>query len=213
MKHKLLRISLLSLLAIFCGGGAIAALMEAGSETLSIKFGADDVTNTGDVLDGKIFSDGAFKLTLTDTQNKMAIDGNNKKFEVNDNAHQMTHRLKSGAKSSANNKMTLTVPSAGTLKIYVIPSNSSATDRNLVLTQSGNKLFDQIILDGDAAKEADGSYKAVTAEVAAGEVEVTYPNGALNFYGFFFTPGTEQGGGTEPGGGAEPGGGSATEGN
>lgn len=46
--------------------------------------------------------------------------------------------------------MTLTVPSDGTLKVYVRTGSSSATDRNVVLTQNGTELVNKILLESEA---------------------------------------------------------------
>jgi hypothetical protein len=48
------------------------------------------------------------------------------------------------------NNLTLTVPSDGTLKVYARTGSSSATDRNIVLTQNGTELVNKILLESEA---------------------------------------------------------------
>lgn len=59
--------------------------------------------------------------------------------------------MKSGGKSSSNNNLTLTLPSDGTLKVYARTGSSSATDRNVILTQSGTELANKVLLESEAA--------------------------------------------------------------
>ena len=144
--------------------------------------------------DGAVFSKGDFKLTQVDTDGKTAIDGNNVYFGTADNYQKFTHRLKTGGKSGSKNSLTLTIPSDGTLNVYVRTGSNSATDRNLVLTQDGTELYNQVVQEADAITVTMGEndnkvYPVVTVNVKAGEVAVGYPTGSLNFYGFEFIAG------------------------
>ena len=88
--------------------------------------------------------------------------------------------------------MSLAIPSAGTLKIAVRSASSGATDRNMVLTQDGTEIFNQVIKENEATDyatvEIEGVSKKVfpyvSVEVAAGTVDITYPTNAINFYAF-----------------------------
>lgn len=143
--------------------------------------------------DGAVFSKGDFKLTQVDTDGKTAIDGNNVYFGTADNYQKFTHRLKTGGKSGSKNSLTLTIPSDGTLNVYVRTGSNSATDRNLVLTQNNEELYNKVVQEADAIEvtfegeeKATKIYPVISVTVKAGEVLVGYPTGSLNFYGFEF---------------------------
>ncbi len=169
---------------------------------VSIKSGSDTPATPdmiaftdGDTAgDGAVFSKGDFKLTQVDTDGKTAIDGNNAYFGTAENYQKFTHRLKTGGKSGSKNSLTLTIPSDGTLNVYVRTGSNSATDRNLVLTQDGTELYNQVVQEADAITVTMGEndnkvYPVITVNVKAGEVAVGYPTGSLNFYGFEFIAG------------------------
>lgn len=169
------------------------AAVAMGVNAQKITWGEGDIATAGS-LDGKEFVSGDFKLAVTDTDGKVAIDANNAYFGTAEESEKLTHRLKSGGKSSSKNQLTLTIPSAGTLKVFVRTGSNSATDRNIVLTQNEAELYNQLVLESNAAKvagfdESDPSketnvYPVISVPVEAGTVIVTYPTGSLNFYGF-----------------------------
>ena len=143
-------------------------------------------------LDGKSFTSSGLVLTVTDTKKKVTVDANNCYFGTTETYTKYSFRLKTGGKSSADNNLKLTVPKSGTLKICVRTASSSATDRNLVLTQGGKELFNQVIQETGSYEEVtfEGNenptkiYTVVSVPVTAGDVEITYPTGSLNFYSF-----------------------------
>lgn len=174
---------------------AVAA-MAMSVNAQKIAFSASDVAAAG-TLDGKVFEAGNFKLTLTDTGAKMAIDENSQWFGTADAQEKSAGaRLKSGGKSSSKNMITVSAPSAGVLKIWARTGSSSATDRNIVLTQNETELYNKVVLESEAVKvvgldETDATketnvYPVISVEVAAGDVVVTYPVGSINFYAFEF---------------------------
>lgn len=200
-----------------------------GANAQKITFTAEDIASAG-TLGGKTFSNGSFSFTIVDEQGKMAIDANNAYFGTTEAYEKYTHRLKSGAKSQTSSgkgcQLNFTIPAAGALIVYPRTGSNSATDRTMVITQNGNELFNKVIQETDAAVvniEANISdtnptgetkiYPTVSVSVAAGTVEITFPVGSMNFYGFEFVAGgtgdDTQGGGSEQGGGQEQGGGSA----
>ena len=150
-----------------------------------------------------------FVLTVVDTDSKIAVDANNAYFGTEASQTKFTHRLKTGGKSSAKNSLTLTIPSSGTLKVYVRTGSNSATDRNLILSQGGSELYNKVVQEADAVgvvgldetdpTKAVNVYPIIAVTVAAGTVDISYPVGGLNFYGFEFVAG-EGGGGDEGGG-------------
>lgn len=138
-----------------------------------------------------------FKLTRVDENNKHAIDANSATFGTAANPVKLETRLKTGGKSSTKNSLTVTVPSAGALKVYVRTGSNSATDRNLVLTQNGSELFNRVIQESDVTEtipQVDGTetkvYPVIEVAVSAGTVAVEYPVNGLNFYGFEFVSAT-----------------------
>ena len=169
------------------------AAIAMGVNAQKISWTESDIASAG-TLDGKVFANGDFKLTVTDTNGKISIDANNCYFGTADAQEKFTHRLKSGGKSSSANTLTLTIPAAGTLKVYARTGSNSATDRTIVLTQGETELYNQVAQEGDAIKvagmdEADPAketnvYPVISVPVEAGEVAVTYPIGSINFYGF-----------------------------
>jgi hypothetical protein len=143
-----------------------------------------------------------FYVSLVDTDGKHAVDANNAYFGDATQQIKFTHRFKTSGKSGAKNSMTLTIPSDGKLSVYVRTGSNSATDRNLVLTQGENELYNQVVQEADAIEvapedlnvvnpaKAEGDpvkvYPIITVDVVAGEVAVGYPTGSLNFYAFQF---------------------------
>ena len=154
-----------------------------------------------------------FVLTVVDTDSKIAVDANTAFFGTEASQTKFTHRLKTGGKSSSKNALTLTIPSAGTLKIYARTGSNSATDRNLILKQEGTELYNKVVQEADAVKvvgldetdptKAVNVYPIIEVSVAAGTVDISYPVNGLNFYAFEFVTGE---GGGEEGGGEEGGG-------
>jgi hypothetical protein len=135
---------------------------------------------------------GDFILNYVDENEpkKITIDANNAFFGDAETQDKFTHRLKVGGKSGSKNNLTLTVPAAGMLKVYVRSASGSATDRNVVFTQDDKELYNNIVKDEDAIEVDLGGenptkvYPVISFTVAKGQVAITYPIGALNFYGF-----------------------------
>lgn len=169
-----------------------------------ISWTADDVASaSADVFNGKVFSNGDFSLAITDSVGKFSIDANNCYFGTADEYIKYEYRLKTGGKSIAKNKITLSVPSKGTLLISVRTGSNSATDRNLVISQGEETLFDQIIKEEGSYVEVKGLnssdpekvtniYNVISIPVEAGTVNVAYPVNSLNFYAFEFIAGEEE---------------------
>ena len=155
------------------------------------------------------YSDGSFVLSRVDNDNKHAIDLNNAYFGDASAQEKFGSRLKVGGKSSAKNSLTIAVPSAGTLKVYVRTGSNSATDRTLTLSQGGSTLYNKVVQESDAiivemesAKSETNPtgetkvYPIISVPVTAGSVSVAYTVNSLNFYGFEFVAG--EGGGETP---------------
>ncbi|MCQ2213671.1 MAG: DUF4859 domain-containing protein [Bacteroidaceae bacterium] len=172
----------------------VAMVIAIAANAQVIQFAEADIADAG-AVNGKVFTNGNFSLSVFDEAGKVAIDANNVYYGDATEQVKFTHRLKSGGKSSLSegktNYMTLSVPSDGKIKIYARTGSNSATDRNVVLTQNDTELLNKILLESEAIKvmmgeEEKSVYPAVEADVKAGTVTVTYPVGSINFYAFEF---------------------------
>ena len=140
------------------------------------------------------FSADGLVLKVVDTDGKMAVDANSQYFGTAESYENFSYRLKSGGKSLTKNNLTLTVPSDGTLKVYVRTGSSSATDRNVVLTQNGTELVNKILLESEAVSvpmtddkgetKDTNVFPVISVPVKQGDVAITYPVNSGNFYGF-----------------------------
>ena len=163
---------------------AMAASMNAQTLSFDKDYAVGSVPST--------FSTNGLVLTVVDTNNKLVVDSNSAYFGTADSYQKFDKRLKSGGKSSSKNNLTLTLPSDGTLKVYARTGSSSATDRNVILTQNDAELANKILLESEAVSVNMGEevakkvYPAVSVPVKAGDVSITYPIGSINFYGFEF---------------------------
>ncbi len=91
-----------------------------------------------------------FAATITDPDNKMSIDANTARFGTVEAFKDYTHRLKTGGKSSSTkNFITLNIPEDGQLRIAVRTGSNSATDRNLVIAQGVDTLYNQVVKEED----------------------------------------------------------------
>jgi len=179
-----------------------AAVVSIAASAQVISF--SETASAGE-LDGKTFANGKFSITVTDANSKMSIDANNAYFGTSaDDKIQYSYRLKSAGKSSSSSMITVSVPADGTLKIYARTGSNSATDRDIIITQDGATLLDQILAEANAVQETytdDAGeekirkiYPIYSAEVKAGEATITYPVGSINFYAFEFVSSTPSGG-------------------
>ena len=75
------------------------------------------------------------------------------------------------------------IPSEGQLRIAA-RGGSEGENRNVVLEQNGETIFDQVISETD--KSEDGYFPYYYAHVNAGSVKLTKPNGAIAFFAFAF---------------------------
>ena len=166
---------------------AVAAMALSANAQSVITFG----TKAEPVTLASTFTQGDITITITNEDGKFAIDGNSQYFGDADSQVNYGARLKSGAKSSAKNNIKVTVTKAGKLTIAARSASTSATDRNLVATQGGTELYNKVVKDEDAVSvkiedEDKNVFPFVTFDVAAGDIELTYPTGSLNFYAFSF---------------------------
>lgn len=133
-----------------------------------------------------------FAATITDPDNKMSIDANTARFGTVEAFKDYTHRLKTGGKSSSTkNFITLNIPEDGQLRIAVRTGSNSATDRNLVIAQGVDTLYNQVVKEEDKTEvpgeeSSTNYYPYIIVDVNAGSVVLSYPTNGLNFYAFAF---------------------------
>ena len=136
-----------------------------------------------------------FAATITDPDNKMSIDANTARFGTVEAFKDYTHRLKTGGKSSSTkNFITLNIPEEGQLRIAVRTGSNSATDRNLVIAQGVDTLYNQVVKEEDKTEvpgeeSSTNYYPYIIVDVNAGSVVLSYPTNGLNFYAFAFKAG------------------------
>lgn len=166
-----------------------AAALFAGSMMAGNLIKFDDIYPVGS-LDGVTFGED-FTLTITDnnpntSRRKVYIDQSDATFGFSEtNTITFTYRLKTGAKSSDANKMTLVVPEEGPLVIYARTVAESATDRYFVIANGSDTIVKHICLETDTVEDASSKIflPVLVENVPAGIYEITY-NNAINFYGF-----------------------------
>jgi len=179
------------------------AMMALSANAQRIAFSEEDIADKG-TLDGKEFVNGEFKLTITDTDGKIAIDKNSQWFGTADAQEKSAGgRLKSGGKSSSKNTLTATVPADGTLKVWARTGSNDATDRTLVILQGEEELYNAVVQEADAVKvkgldtadpdKETNVYPIISVSVKAGDVAINYPVGSMNFYAFEFVGGDPTG--------------------
>ncbi len=170
------------------GGGETPA-----ATSVMIQFEESDICTKGSAK--AQYANGDFKLNCVDTDaSKLEIDANSAYFGTAEDYQKFTHRLKTGGKSGSKNSLSLTIPSDGTLKVYVRTGSNSATDRNIVLTQNDTELYNKVVQEADAVvvtinEKETNIYPVISVAVKAGEVTIGYPVNALNFYAFEFIAG------------------------
>ena len=164
---------------------ALAASVNAQVLTFTQKYAKGSVPET--------FSADGLELKVVDKDGKMEVDANSQYFGTAESYKNFSFRLKSGGKSLTRNNLILTVPSDGTLKVYVRTGSSSATDRNVVLTQNGTELVNKILLESEAVSvpmtvdnvtKDTKVFPVISVPVKQGDVAITYPVNSVNFYGF-----------------------------
>ena len=164
---------------------ALAASVNAQVLTFTQKYTKGSVPAT--------FSADGLELKVVDKDCKMEVDANSQYFGTAESYKNFSFRLKSGGKSLTKNNLILTVPSDGTLKVYVRTGSSSATDRNVVLTQNGTELVNKILLESEAVSVSmtvdnvtkdTKVFPVISVPVKQGDVAITYPVNSVNFYGF-----------------------------
>jgi hypothetical protein len=131
------------------------------------------------------YADGDFSMVITDNNGKFTVDDNSQYFGNETSYEQFTTRLKTGGKSSSNSFITVNIPVAGKLQIMARSASSSSV-RALVVTQNEAEIYNGLLDESNVEVEIEGAAKKVfkvhETNVEAGTADITYPDGAINFY-------------------------------
>ena len=174
---------------------------EGGDEPVEpavlITFG-DSAVDKGAWSNGAVIADkdSLVKLTLVDPDAKIAIDLNDANFGTTEEYVTLKSRLKTGGKSSSSkNYINVEVAKDGQLYIMARTGSNSATDRNVVITNGTDTIFNQLLLESNATEVSldDATsmkiYPVYSASLNAGVTyRISYPVNGVNFYGFDFVP-------------------------
>ena len=162
-----------------------------------ITFG-DSAVDKGAWSNGAVIADkdSLVKLTLVDPDAKIAIDLNDANFGTTEEYVTLKSRLKTGGKSSSSkNYINVEVAKDGQLYIMARTGSNSATDRNVVITNGTDTIFNQLLLESNATEVSldDATsmkiYPVYSASLNAGVTyRISYPVNGVNFYGFDFVP-------------------------
>ena len=166
-----------------------------------ITFG-DSAVEKGTWSNNAVFADKDSLLTLTliDPEGKVAIDLNDANFGTAEEYVKLSSRLKTGGKSSSSkNYININVAKDGQLYIMARTGSNSATDRNVVITNGNDTVFNQLLLESAAVvvpltdTTSTKVYPKYSASLNAGVTyRMSYPVNGVNFYGFDFIPEDEQ---------------------
>ena len=187
----------------FLFAAAVVAAMTINAQVeydQELAFGEEDAAAAGEWSNGKTWEGDLFDLTINDENQKASIDANQAYFGTAESYKDYAYRLKTGGKSTATNGYNFVINSyeKGTLFIMVRTGSNSATDRTIVVEQNGRELFNQVIQESDAVsvempcESCEGGvqnknvYPIIELPVEDGEITITFPVGAMNFYGFAF---------------------------
>ena len=182
---------------IFFFAAALVAAITVNAKTIvdEIRFTGEPVAAGAWSAEFSFTGENEFIEFITNDQvEKMAIDSNSAWFGATEETKiELMMRLKTGGKSQKDPKMNQIEVSAyedGVLTIYARTGSNSATDRNLVLAQDADTLLNVILLESDAKtftndkNEEKKLYPIYTANLKEGDYVITYPIGAIYFYGF-----------------------------
>ena len=136
------------------------------------------------------FEAGSIKLTVVaDDAKKMAVDANKCAFGTADDMTTYTTRFKTGATSGAASALKLTVAAKGTIKIAV-RTGSNSSIRNLKVVKAGVEVLACELDENKQKHDTDSGsyYDYFTADVDAGEYDLTYDAGAVNIYAIEYIP-------------------------
>lgn len=162
-----------------------------------ITFG-DTAVAKGTWSNGAVIADkdSLVKLTLVDPEAKIAIDLNEANFGTTEEYVTLKSRLKTGGKSSSSkNYINVEVAKNGKLYIMARTGSNSATDRNVVITNGTDTIFNQLLLESNATvvpltdSTSMKIYPVYSASLNTGVTyRISYPVNGVNFYGFDFVP-------------------------
>ena len=182
---------------VFFFAAALVAAMTINAETVVDQIRFTEAAAAGTLVDS-VFSgeNELIDFEIIDEKEKFTIDKNSAYFGTKENYEQFSMRLRSNAKSEfveeKHCQINVSAYEDGTLNIYVRTGSNSATDRNIVFAQGTDTLLNEVLLESNAVSyitEKNDTIKinpVYTIELKKGDYEITFPVGAINFYGFDF---------------------------
>jgi hypothetical protein len=165
------------------GDGSWSKYEKYVSSWKEIKFTA--TTEAGKFNDS-VFSVEGFELRCTDANSKQKTNESNASFADEKEKNDYNFRFQTGGKSSANNKLVLTIPADGALRIAVVTSTDGDKERMVTVLQGEKKLLEEHAWDKD--EKVNGYFPYLQVNVKKGAVELNYSAG-VNFYAFGFLAG------------------------
>ena len=165
------------------GDGSWSKYEKYVSAWKEIKFTA--ATAAGKFNDS-VFSVEGFELRCTDANSKQKTNESNASFADDKEKNDYNFRFQTGGKSSANNKLVLTIPADGALRIAVVTGADGDKERMVTVLQGEEKLLEEHAWDKD--EKVDGYFPYLQVNVKKGAVELNY-SAAVYFYAFGFLAG------------------------
>lgn len=172
-----------------------AALLPMGASAQTSRLNFEDIDAAKPYKTVSLDDGNGFKVeAVTDRDNSAVEDASaNFAFSAGDDDAEWSAKKRWKPDTGLNKSgrsMTISVPKAGNLNIYV--RNASGTDatRTLTLTQAGSNIYSEVVKDADQFKLTSNNktcFPIVSVAVAAGDITVV-TSGGINFYGFSFTP-------------------------
>ena len=184
---------------LFAAAIATAMTINAQAEYGQLVTFGDTAVAKGPWSNGYVWEGELIDVTIFDENEKAEIDLNQAYFGNAEAYTAYESRLKSGGKTDTKGlHIEVDAWEKGTLYIMVRTGSNSATDRNLVVSQNNQELFNQVIEEANAievemdcetcegGKQMKKVYPVIALDVEKGNINVSFPTGALNFYAFAF---------------------------
>lgn len=125
------------------GGSGIGSLIGAES----------DVVKSDTLVLTRVDDNDVQSITADTVYFRGSLDQYSQQFHDSIFVTRFTHTLHTGEPSSDVNYLRLNLQMSGTLKIYARSLNSTATDRNIKVTQNGRVILDSVVSDDQVSTE------------------------------------------------------------
>jgi len=180
---------------IFLFAAAVVAAMTVNAQTIA--FSAEDEIAQADFPQEKVYANGNFKITITNTADggKFLVDANKTKFGTSlEDMWESTDRLNIKGKSDSKTAVTITAPAAGKIKLYARTSGKT-TGVDVAFSQYSETVASFTLVDTDAKVVKDGDsdvniYPIKEFSVQAGDISMTFTRG-MYLYAVEFVSGAQ----------------------